>query len=113
MSIYVGKIVAYFALPLGWVLLAGMVALGLLAAHRQRAAGVVIALQWVVLWVGAMPWLDQRLTGWLEAEYPPAALEAILVAEVAVAMGADKVTPGADQPLRRLQADDRAHAGGL
>ena len=39
MSIYLGKIVALFALPLGWVLLAGVVALGLLAAKRRRAAG--------------------------------------------------------------------------
>lgn len=85
MSIYLGKIVALFALPLGWVLLASVVALGLLAAQRRRAAGVVIALQWVVLWVCAMPWLNQRLTGWLEAEYPPVALEATPVAEVAVA----------------------------
>ena len=42
MSIYLDKIVALFALPLGWVLLAGVVALGLLAAQRRRAAGVVI-----------------------------------------------------------------------
>ena len=87
MSIYLDKIVALFALPLGWVLLAGVVAGGLLAAKRRRAAGVVIALQWVVLWVCAMPWLNQRLTGWLEAEYPPVALEATPVAEVAVVLG--------------------------
>lgn len=37
MSIYLGKIVALFVLPLGWVLLAGVVALGLLAAKRRRA----------------------------------------------------------------------------
>ena len=85
MSVYLGKIVALLVLPVGWVLLAGVVALGLLAAQRRRVAGVVIALQWVVLWVCAMPWLDQRLTAWLEAEYPPVALEATPVAEVAVA----------------------------
>ena len=51
MSVYLGKIVALFVLPLGWVFLAGVAALGLLAAKRRRAAGVVIAPQWVGQWV--------------------------------------------------------------
>lgn len=87
MSIYQGKLVALLALPLGWVLLAGLVALGLLATNRRRAAGVVIALQLLLLWVCAMPWLDQRLTAGLEAEFPPVALAETPVAEVAVVLG--------------------------
>ena len=49
MSIYLGKIVALFALPLGWVLLAGVVALGLLAAKRRRPT-----MPWWVL----NPWMS-------------------------------------------------------
>jgi uncharacterized SAM-binding protein YcdF (DUF218 family) len=107
MSIYLTKVLALFALPLGWAVLLGLAALLLMAFGRRRAAGWLIGLQLGLLWACAMPWTADRLTVWLEAAYPPVVLEQTPVADVAIVLGGAVRAVG-DPPTENLaEGSDR------
>jgi uncharacterized SAM-binding protein YcdF (DUF218 family) len=107
MSLYLSKVVALLAVPLGWGLLLGFAALLLLIFGRRRAAAWVLAMQLGLLWVFAMPWTAYRLTAWLEAPYPPVALEQTPRADVAIILGGAVGAVG-DPPVENLgDASDR------
>ena len=107
MSIYLTKVLALFALPLGWALLLGLAAVLLMTFGRRRAAAWVIALQIGLLWGFGMPWTAARLTVWSEAAYPPVALEQTPAADVAIVLGGAVGAVG-DPPVENLSgASDR------
>jgi uncharacterized SAM-binding protein YcdF (DUF218 family) len=107
MSLYLTKIIALFALPLGWVVLLGLAALLGLSMGRKRLAGWLIALQLVLLWFCAMPWTAMQLTAWLEAPYPRVALGQTPAADVAVVLGGALGAVG-EPPVENLTgASDR------
>jgi uncharacterized SAM-binding protein YcdF (DUF218 family) len=107
MSIYLTKVLAVFALPLAWALFLGLTALVLVARGRRRPAVSIIAAQFGLLWVCAMPWTAGRLTAWLEAPFPPVALEQTPVSDVAIVLGGAVGAVG-DPPVENLSgASDR------
>ena len=107
MSLYLNKVLALLAMPLGWALLLGSTALLLAIFGRRRAAAWVLAVQLVLLWVFAMPWTAYRLTAWLEAPYPPVALGQTPSADVAIVLGGAVGAVG-DPPVENLSgASDR------
>ena len=87
MSLYLTKILALFALPLGWAVLLGFAALLSLTLGRRRTAAGLVALQLVLLWLAAMPWTAYRMTLWLEASYPPVPVTQSPTADVALVLG--------------------------
>lgn len=107
MSLYLTKVLALLVLPLGWVVLSALLALVLLGLGWRRAGAAAIGVQLGLLWVCAMPWTADRLTVWLEAPFPPVALERTPMADVAVVLGG-AVGPVGDPPVENLEdASDR------
>ena len=107
MSIYLTKVLALFALPLGWALLLGLAAVLLMTFGRRRAAAWVIALQLGLLWGFGMPRTAAPLPVWSEAAYPPVALEQTPAADVAIVLGGAVGAVG-DPPVENLSgASDR------
>ena len=107
MSLYLTKVLALLALPLGWALLLAGAGLLLLVTGRRRAAGVLFVLQCVLLWAAAMPWTADRLMTALEAPYPPVAVDESPAADVAVVLGG-ALGPVGTPPTENLSdASDR------
>jgi uncharacterized SAM-binding protein YcdF (DUF218 family) len=106
-ALYLSKVVALFALPLGWALLLGLAAVLFLVLGRRRAATAMIAAQLALLWACAMPWTANRLMAWAEGGYPPVALAQTPEADVAVVLGGG-LGPVGDPPVENLSdAADR------
>jgi uncharacterized SAM-binding protein YcdF (DUF218 family) len=87
MSVYLIKLVTVLVLPLGWVMLLGLLAVLLLWRGRRRAALRLLGVQLGVLWVCAMPWTSHQVGAWLESAYPRVALQDTPEADVAVVLG--------------------------
>ncbi len=101
MPLYLTKVLSLLALPLTWALLLALAALVLAALGRRQASGWTIAVQVGLLWLLGMPWTACCLTAWLEAPFPPVALEQTPVADVVIVLGG-AVGPVGDPPVENL-----------
>lgn len=101
MSLYLTKVLSLLALPLAWALLLALAALTLAVLGRRRVSGGMIAAQVALLWLLGMPWTATRLTAWLEAPFPPVALEQTPMADALIVLGG-ALGPVGDPPVENL-----------
>ena len=83
MTLFLSKLLPIFVYPLGLAIVLGLFAL----VRRGRIGRAALAMALVVLWGASMPVSSNWLLGQLEAEYPPAPIETLPRADVAIVLG--------------------------
>jgi len=87
MYVYLSKILPLLIMPVGLVLLLGLLAL-LLSCLGRRSWSIVVALSGLLLLlISATPFVAQRLYGGLESRYPPQPLAQIPVSGCIILLG--------------------------
>ena len=87
MYLYLSKILPLFVMPLGIALFLCLLAVILLGKSMRKAAMGVIALSFVVLWVGSTPVVAVSLYRHLESQYPPRPMDKTPRADCIVLLG--------------------------
>ncbi len=87
MYVYLSKILPQLILPVGLVLLFGMLALILTLFEKRRLAFAFGLLTMLLLWIASSPMVASSLYGRLEARFPPEPMEAIPVSQCIVLLG--------------------------
>jgi uncharacterized SAM-binding protein YcdF (DUF218 family) len=82
-SLFLSKLLPIFVYPLGLAIVLGLFAL----VRARRIGRVALALALVILWAASTPVSSNWLTAQLEAEYPPAPIETLPHADVAIVLG--------------------------
>ena len=110
--LYLAKILAVFASPLGIILCAGALGAAFLAWGWRRAGLALVMLALGFLWIAAMPVTARLALGALERAYPASAIGAAPSADVAIVLGGGVSGPTASRPLPDLhEAADRVLSG--
>jgi len=78
--LFFNKLLPLFVLPIGWVIF-----LLLFAFWRKRRWPLVVAI--VILYVGSIPWVANRLTGWLENRHPAVPIAQVETVDAVVVLG--------------------------
>lgn len=110
MYVYLSKILPQLILPVGLVLLFGVVALTLALFKRRRLAFTFGLLTMLLFWITSSPIVAAALYGRLEARFPPEPMEAIPVSQCIVVLGGAvglPVSPRLDMELG--EAIDRVY----
>jgi uncharacterized SAM-binding protein YcdF (DUF218 family) len=102
-----GKFLSPFLTPLGGGLVLLALALILIGLRRVRSATALVLVVFVGLYAGSMPLVAERLSGVLEAQFPPQPIASIPAADVIVLLGGavDPALPPRQAPELNEHAD--------
>lgn len=102
--LFLNKLLPVLVLPLGLVVL-----LLLFALWRKKRWPVVAAI--LLLYLGSIPFVGNRLIGWLESQYPAVPVAQVEPADAVVVLGgifgppvAPGMLPNLSEPVERLEA---------
>jgi uncharacterized SAM-binding protein YcdF (DUF218 family) len=104
MYLYLSKILPLFVMPVGVALFLMLVAFFLLRRKRRHWASGLLALAFVVLWVGSMPFTARTLYGSIESRYPAVPVSDLPQAGCIVVLGG--VMEGAVPPRVNVELHD-------
>lgn len=110
MYVYLSKVLPQLILPVGLVLLLGVIALVLWMLGKRAVSGGLSLLALVILLVASLPFVGSSLYQRLEARFPPEPFESIPVSSCIVVLGGAvglPVSPRVDMELN--EAVDRVY----
>ncbi|WP_421693772.1 YdcF family protein [Aestuariivirga sp.] len=110
--LYLAKIIAILASPLGFLLAVACGGLALMAWGSRRLGLFAMTLALLGLWIAAMPVTGRLALGALERAYPPMPVSAAPLADVAIVLGGGVSGPSPGRPFPDLhEAADRVLYG--
>ncbi|HLF29412.1 MAG TPA: YdcF family protein [Xanthomonadales bacterium] len=110
MYLYLSKILPLLVMPLGLVLLLGLLALACWLLGKRRMSGACGLLALLLLWISSTPFVAESLYGRLEASFPPQPLTQIPASSCIIVLGGAVGLPLAPrEDIELTEAVDRVH----
>lgn len=110
--LYLGKLLAVAASPIGLLIGLGLLGVLLLGIGKRRSGLALVALSLALLWIAAMPLTGRLALGALEQRFPAIPVAAAPQADVAIILGGALRGPAPGRPFADLgDAADRVLYG--